>query len=342
MSLIFMDGFDDNLTADKWTSLSGFSTSPGRTLNAMRIAEQGVSNRAFSVSSQHATMFFGFAMAVTPAFGSLPSSRFFRVLGDNNTVVHLEFEILDTASLQVRRGSGGTILGTTAPNLFTVGATDFFFYEIKVVLSDTIGEVQIRVNGVTVLNLTGIDTKNGGVGTVFDSFTFSIPVTSTLVTIIDDLYVLNGAGAVNNNFIGDCSVLTRFPDGNGFYSQGTGSDGNSVDNFLLVDENPPNTTDYVEFDITGEKDTYTFTNIPSGTVFGVQQAAFAAKSDAGARSVRNIQRIGGADFSSPDQGLSVIPTYVGKFDILEVSPATAVLWTSAEVNAAEFGTEARP
>lgn len=341
MSLIFMDGFDDNLTADKWTVLSATAIAPGRTLNGLFISSGGVAKtatRAFSSTDSHATMFFGFAMSVSV----LTASSFLSIRGDNNTIDHLSFEILATAAIQVRRGSGGPILGTTAPNIFTVGLTDFFFYEIKTVLSDTIGEVQIRVNGVTVLNLTGIDTKNGGVGTVFDGFNFVRGSGGVLEYTIDDIHVMNGAGAVNNTFIGDCSVLTRFPDGNGFYSQGTGSDGNSVDNFLLVDENPPNTTDYVEFDITGEKDTYAFASIPTGTVFGVQQAAFAAKTDAGARSIRNIQRIGGADFSRPDQGLSVIPTYVAKFDIIEVSPATAVLWTAAEVNAAEFGTEARP
>lgn len=343
MSLIFMDGFDDGLTTDKWTTLGNVGVAAGgRTLNKLSLNGGDVRSaiKVLPVAAQHATWHFGFAMAVN----SSGTAEFLRIRGDNNTTEHLQFVIINTNAIQVFRGlsgSGGVLLGTTPTSLFVPGAASWFFYEIKVVLSDTVGVVQIKVNGSTVLNLTGIDTKNGGTGVVFDTLYF---IQNFGMGIgIDDLYLLNGAGSVNNNFIGDCSVLTRFPDGNGNYSQGTNSGGTSVNNYTYVDEQPPNTSDYVAFPVTGNKDTYSFADVPVGTIYGVQQAMFAAKSDAGARSMRNIQRIGGADFSSAvDQGLSITPTYVGKFDIMEVSPATSTLWTSTEINGAEFGTEARP
>lgn len=339
MSLIFMDGFDDGLTTEKWTTLSNVGVAAGgRTLNKLSVSSGNVMQaiKVLPVAAQHATWFFGFAMAVN----SSGNAEFLRVLGDNNTTIHLVFEILNTNAIQVRRGSGGTILGTTASSVFVPGVASFFFYEFKVVLSDTVGVVQIKINGITVLNLTNVDTKNGGTGLVFDTFNF---IQNFGMGIgIDDLYLLNGAGSVNNNFIGDCSVLTRFPDGDGNYSQGTNSGGTSVNNYTYVDEQPPNISDYVTFPATGVKDTYTFTDLPTGSVYGVQQAAYAAKADAGARTIRNIQRIAGTDYASADQGLSITPTYVGKFDIMETSPATGVLWTATEINAAEFGTEARP
>ncbi len=341
MSLVFMDGFDDGLITFKWTSIINCGvTTGGRTGNKLAIAGGDVrtATKVLSVADQSDTLFLGFAMAVN-ANGTF---EILRILGDNNTTIHLSFEVTNTNAVQVRRGAGGTLLGTSAAGVFTPGVSNFVFYEIKIVLSDTVGVVLVKANGATILNLTGQDTKNGGTALVFDTIEFFQNFTPSGIGI-DDFYVLNKNGAINNNFIGDCSVLTKFPDGNGNYSQGVNSASTSVNNWSYVDEQPPDTADYVDFATTGNKDTYTFQDLPSGTVYGVQQAAYAAKTLAGSRSIRNIQRIAGVDYASAvDHGLSVTPSFIGEFDMMEVSPATSVLWTVSEFNGAEFGTEARP
>ncbi len=55
------------------------------------------------------------------------------------------------------------------------------------------------------------------------------------------------------------------PDGNGNYADWDGSDGNQVDNYLLVDEVPPSDADYVETNVVDRLDSYTMTTFVLGT-----------------------------------------------------------------------------
>lgn len=340
MSLIFMDGFDDGLSVYKWTSLSNVGVGgTGRTGSALPI-NGGDVRQAINVvaaADKHATFILGFAFKVAAA----ANGEFLRLLGDNNTTIHLAFEITNTNAIRVRRGSGGTELGISDPGVFVPNA--FYFFEVKATLSDTVGVVVFKINGVTVLNLTGQDTKNGGTATVFDTWNFN-SIFGPAYTF-DDVYVCNGAGSVNNDFLGDCSVVTLYPSGDGNYSQWVGSDGNSVNNSLLVDEaGTPNTTDYVESGTATTKDSYVFGDLPGTavTVLGVAIRSYAAKSDAGAQLFRHFARVGGTDYpAAVDKGPSVTPSYIGFSDMFEQSPATSSLWTVAEVNGAEFGVEAR-
>lgn len=341
MSLLFIDGFDDGLSASKWSFLSGTTfVSGGRTLNRAFLQDNNDSilRKTVAIADYHATFITGFALMIGSSY---TACNMLALFSDAVTTQHLAFGVNNNNAITVYRGACGTLLGTTANNVLTPNV--FAYVEILATLSDTVGVVTIKVDGVTVLNLTGQDTKNGGTNTLFETVAFlasSGPTGS--VFYIDDFYLCNGAGSVNNTFRGDCSVITRYPDGNGNYSQGVNSGSTSVNNYTYVDEPTPNTTDYVAFSATGDKDTYTFQDISAGTVYGVQQAMYAAKSDAGSRSMRNIQRIAGTDYSGVDQALGVTPTYAAKLDMIQVSPATGVFWTSSEVNGAEFGTEARP
>ena len=159
---------------------------------------------------------------------------------------------------------------------------------------------------------------------------------------VDDLYVCNGAGTSNNDFLGDVAVYNLLPNGNGFYSQFVGSDADSTDNYLLVDEaGNPVTTDYAGSPTDGNKDTYTFQDLPvsSGTVLGTQVGMYAAKSDTLAKSIRSVARLSGVDATGTDHTLQT--SYDIHDDIYETKPGGGA-WTIADVNNTEFGAEARP
>lgn len=339
MALLFIDGFDDGLLASKWSFVSNVSiVSGGRTLNRAFLQDNSdsVLRKTVAIADYHATFLTGFAFMLGSSYTATQMLSF---VSDTNATTHIMVGVNTNNAIVIRRGDN-TVLMTTANNVVTPGV--FAYVEVLVTLSDTVGVVTVKVDGIQVGTFSG-DTKNGGTNASLEAIVFNASSGPTgTVFYIDDFYLLNGAGAVNNTFRGDCSVLTRYPDGNGNYSQGTNSGGTSVNNYTYVDEPAPNTTDYVAFPATGNKDTYTVADIPGGTVYGVQQAMYASKSDAGARTMRNIQRIAGVDYSGTDQSLGVTPSYAAKLDMLQVSPATGVLWTSTEVNGAEFGTEARP
>jgi hypothetical protein len=157
------------------------------------------------------------------------------------------------------------------------------------------------------------------------------------LTDFDDLYVCDGTGsAPANDFLGDCRVEAIFPSGNGNSSVLVGSDGNSTDNYLLVDEAAPNTTDYVESSTVTDKDTYAYGNLAAttGTVFGVQPVPFAAKTDAGTRSIVSVARVSATEVDSAAKTLSTTYTYYP--DVREAKPGGGA-WAIGDVNGAEFG-----
>jgi hypothetical protein len=131
-------------------------------------------------------------------------------------------------------------------------------------------------------------------------------------------------------------VECLFPNGNGASSQWVGSDGNSTDNYLLVDEAAPNDdTDYVTSATVGDKDTYAYSNLTpgSGSVYAVQIAAWARKTDVAERKIATIARTT-SEQDSADRTLATTYTYY--LDVRNTRPGGGA-WSISDVNGAEFG-----
>lgn len=355
MTLLFLDGCDhwDSAAAlSKWSSYSGPSLIPGaggggtgpsgRNGKGIGIRSGGAGNAAWvkkivPVAQEHATFVVGFAMQAAP---NLPTAvrRLLSLNSDGGVTEHVSLCLTAGGQLQVRRGDqAGTILGTETGVSFPVAST-WHYVALKVLLSDTVGTVEVRLDGrsTPVIALTGIDTKNAGTKTVFDAIQFGDTGTSI---DIDDIYLCNGAGSVNNDFLGDIRIDTLFPTSDGANTGMTPSTGTS--HFALVDENPENTTDSVANATNGVKDTWGYSDtVAIGTVRGVQINTYAQKSDAGAKSFRPVVRHAGTDYGGTDANLGV--SYVYYQQVYETNPGTSAAWTTTEVNAAEFGVEVRP
>jgi hypothetical protein len=340
MSLLLVDGCDDGISVYKWTVFgSSTTTAQFRTGTSSMLVNGGAPGLQYNlaVADRHTTLIFGAAFRVTNTTGGLTGNgNFLNFIGESN-VSHINIIRNADHSFTVKRGA--TTILTTGPGLFTVGA--WYFLEAKVVIDDTVGSVVLRVNGVVVGTFSG-DTRNGGADALVYLLQINNGDGSAVNAIhLDDIYILNGAGAVNSDFIGDCSIYTLYPNGNGALSQFVGSDGNSVDNYLLVDEpGTPDTADYVGSGVDGNIDTYAFADVATGSVLGVSHSSYVAKSDTGSRTLRQVTRIAAANYVGADQGLGT--TYAAVRRVMEVSPATGVAWTLAELNGAEFGIEARP
>jgi hypothetical protein len=206
--------------------------------------------------------------------------------------------------------------------------------EFKGTINDTTGTYEVRVNGANVVSGSGADTRNGGTG-VISSVALIFARSGELWC---DIVICDGGGSSNNDFLGDRRVDCFFPSGNGNSSQLIGSDGNSVDNYLLVDESAPNgDTDYVQSGTSGDKDTYNFPNMshtPS-SINGIQICMNAKKDDSGTRSISSVIRSGGTDTNGTTQALST--SYAYYLQISETDPNTSAAWTKAGFDAAEFG-----
>lgn len=232
---------------------------------------------------------------------------------------------------------GSTVLGQSFDGAWPDGEAKFL--ELKVVIHDTAGSVLVKVNGTTLINVTGVDTRNG---------TSALVGTAELwaaqgVTWWDDIYILNSLGGVNNDLLGDRSVKTLMPNGNGASSGWVGSDGNSTDNYALVDEKPAGVYnvggDYVEASASGTKDTYAFEDLSGGgQVHAVQVTAGGWKTDSVALvPVDLVARTGGGTEATGNNSLAtqenIFKLASSQFDTQPGGSA----WDQTAVNAAEFG-----
>lgn len=335
MTLLFIDGADDGHQADKYTSWGNEALNTGRTGSGSSHRFDDYANwwrqKILDAADENATLIVGCAIAQSSTTSGDPVIQ---LKSDNGATLHVYLQTTTDRRLQVRRGDG-TLLAETAAAIWALST--WFYVELKATLHDSTGSIYVQKDGVQILSATGIDTKNGGTKTVFDSFRISGYRVS-----MDDIYACNAAGSVHNTFLGDCSVQTLLPSGDGNYSQWVGSDGNSVNNSLLVDEPTLNTTDYVESGTSGNKDSYAFADL-SGTpsaVLGVATRMYAAKSDSGTQLARQIVRLSGTDYAeAADTALSTGYKSYGR--LMELNPATSAAWSVSEVNGAEFGIEAR-
>jgi hypothetical protein len=153
---------------------------------------------------------------------------------------------------------------------------------------------------------------------------------------IDDLYVWDGAGSINNTFPGDVRVFAVLPSGAGNSAQWTPSTGT---NYSAVDDATPNTSDYVSSSTPTNKDTYAFSDIAgSGTVLGAQLSLYAQKAASGStRGIQGVCRSVTTESNSVEAVLGTSWRYWVQA-IYETDPATAAAWASvAALNAAEFG-----
>lgn len=335
MSAMFCHGFDESTTTAHYfttsSSVTISSANPRTGANAARVASTG--SVVLPSALEHATFITGVGLYVPAS-----ASAAVQFTGDADATVHVTVSVRSDGSIDVRRGTAsGTVLGTASAGTFPTGA--YKHLGVKATLHDTTGAVTVQVDGVSVITLTNIDTKNAGTKTVFDSI--------RLVSLggnssdFDDWYACNGAGSANNDLLGDKKVLTVVPNGDGATTDFTPSTGSS--HFALVDEIPPNTSDYNESSTNGHVELYDMTDFPAGTqgISFAQLELYAAKSDAGA--VMKFQRAcrsGGSNFFGADMVLGTGFLYItesGKKVILETDPATAAAWTLSGINSAQMG-----
>jgi hypothetical protein len=323
MAVILLDGCED---FSSWTIVG---TPPGiaagRNGNGWTVPGAfATSNHFFTIPTveQTDTLTVGFAFT-TGSLSILPTLEF----SSDNGVVNHSRVIVQNTSLQVDR-SGTNIFNVP----FSFSINTWFYVEFTIKLHDTLGTVTARVNGNVVGTVTGLDTKNAGTKTVFD--TVRVKGMGSSLCVIDDFYISNDA-----TMLGNIKVETLYPNGDGSVNQWVGSDADSIQNYLLVNEvGAPVLTSYVESSTAGAQDLYTLTDLAAGTgtVRAVCAVAHAIKTDGGARQLKLLAR-GSSVNSSPIRDLGTTP--VNQHWTTTVNPETGMAWTRAQVNALQAGVE---
>ncbi len=349
MTLLFIEGYDDQAGALRVFSQDSHGTQTGaRTGTYCREFSDSAEHDTYRLeaSDEHATLIAGMGFSVEVI--DTDYFNIFRFRGDGGTTEHVSLSVHGDGSIEVFRGlsdlDGGVSLGTTDPGVLSMEFLTWHYIELYVTLSDTVGEIKLRVDDVTPAgwsDLTNQDTKNGGTDAVFDTMSF-YGARNHNDWRGDDMYICNGAGGVADDLLGECKVEYLLPDGDGNYNDGVGSDGNSVDNYLMVNDTAlPDTSSYVGIETVGEKESFTYEDLvtAAGTVHGVMLINYFAKSDSGAKSARWLARRSATDANGADITLST--SMLQSHELLVLDPTDASAWTVPNVNAMEWGFEAR-
>ena len=330
MALIRHHGFDEGSSVfPAWISGAILTRVAGRTGNCAHLGANATLQ--WVTPAVLATYITGFAIR-TAALTTNNQIAFME-----GSVTHITLRQNASGGIDVIRGvAGGTVIGSTPNGVLTAAA--FGYLEAKIIVSDTVGAVTLKLNEATVLTLTGVDTRNAGTGAGID--TVQITTATAGSTDVDDLYVCDATGAANNDFLGDCQVLTRLPSGNGSSTQWLGSDGNSVDNYALVNETSPSSAEYVGSSTSGQRDLLAVTDLPATptyTVLAYKETVYAAKSDAGTPpSFRLVQKgNAGAIRTEAMAGLSTVYALLDGAEQITDPDGSAL--TTAKINAMEIG-----
>lgn len=329
MSLIFCDGFDDNLP--KWDGIAIPKTT-GRNGQGGNITP-GTYTKSFG-SDAHQTIILGGAFKIdSPPYGVW---NYIRLLGSDGS----EHFRLSDQNNSYGRDFIFYVNGTARHTYSTMPYAMWTYLEIKYTVADSGGSCTVRANGTQLFTYSG-DTKAGTGTDTINSLQLSCGGGANGDPWqVDDLYVCNGAGSINNDFLGDTAIETVYPNGNGSENDFLGSDGNSVDNYLLVDEpGSPNTTDYTGGANVGDRDLYTMANLArtSGNVRGIVASAYLQNSDSGPRGAGIIIKSGATVSPATDLPLGTSWQSVSK--IFENDPNTGLPWTVSGINSLEAGVE---
>ena len=333
MALILIEGFDqctEAQAADKGYSFNSSFVAVGSSYG--RFGGQGfqvnheLGTTTKNIGINKSTIYFGAAMRKdevgTPAYTSgTPLLKFM----DESATQQVRLHVTSGYELVAYQGDG-TLLGTSAigviPNL------QWFYFEVKITISATVGEVTARVNETQILNLTSKDTKNGT--DYIRSFELNA-INDNLDTNYDDMYIDDAA------FHGDCRVQTFMSDSDGNSSDFTRSTGSN--DYECVDESPSNEdTDYIESGTLNHKSIFGITTGTLGTVEGIKVSNHCKVTDAGVIKLKAICRSSSTDYQGTETD-ALSAEYLFKEEIWEDDPSDSNPWTQTKLEAAEFGAE---
>jgi hypothetical protein len=244
--------------------------------------------------------------------------------------------IQSTGAVAAFRGApnSGTLLGTSS-TLMTAGAWSHL--EAAVLFSQTVGTVEVRLNGVTILNLTGIDTVATALVECSQVCGRAVSGDASAEAFVDDLYCWNDLGSQNNNFVGDQKVYTTYPNADTAENDWTPNSG--AVGFDRIDETvPDDDTTYVEAASIPESgqavSEYGLEDLPAevSAISGIQTYGLLRKTDAGDCTVMQSMLSGSSVADGAQNPLTTAYTYYPT--MFETDPATAAPWTRTGFNAA--------
>ncbi len=271
-------------------------------------------------------------LGVAVCLSSLPTSNnSLRIFAprDSANATQLNLGVSTTGKLEVRRGDTTTIIADSDAlhPVPPIVASAYQFVEMYVKIHDTDGEIEVRVDGVVVIDAAGLDTKqtaNAGSSQVVVCENSASGVTNFDMA---DLYVTDGY-----DFRGDTQWLDVIPNADTAETDWTRNTG-SNDYDMISDTAPDADTTYIEATTPGDRSDFELSAVPgtASTIVAVVTKPMMRKTDAGTCNVQVSLMSGGVQVAGADRPMTEAYTYYR--DIFETDPNTGVAWTPSAVNA---------
>jgi len=273
-----------------------------------------------------------------------PNGFYLAQFRSQSNVVQFSVFLGTDGAIAVYRGDGGAgtfndvLLGRSIP---IVGAGAYQHFEHFLTVGDgTSGAYELRVDQVTRLNLTGIDTNYSGgevsqvaVGRIAGGVSTG-PFGNVGNVDMADCYVndTDSDGSGCDTFVGDCKsgwrTLTA-DTAQADFNLSSGSSGSA-----LLDETPPNDADYIDTAATTARSDFGFADGPGNEseILTARPAVRAWKDDAGTCEIAPSLQSNAVDATVAAQPVTTAPAYYDSN--VPLNPDTAAPWTPAELSAA--------
>lgn len=303
-------------------------------LTATASGGTNVARRVFGTASQVVGVGYRFSVSELPAVEDYDRL--------DSALVMAEFlDVSNNPQCRVCMGTDGSVYACVADTLRgrsdpCISPGGYHHIEIKVKIADSGGYIEVRVNEVTVLNLTGIDTQNTGTNTAgqfsigeFGDVTDAGAQFGTLD--VDDVYTWNDDASDLENtvtdFVGDKGVYTLFPNADTTDADFTKSTG--VTGYTLIDEVPPANTDYLSDTTGAAKSIFGVQSLPGNVaeVIAMTPFIYCRKEEAGSVTIHGGLRVDTDETYGPDDSPSTAYAYLRQGP-KTIDPSTGVAWAN--------------
>ena len=350
MAILFMDGLDvyedvDATTAVGWnyragSNLATFSKTLGRFGGGTVVAAGSVNSTiwqypfAFSTNTDYFTS-FSFKAKNIPASGA---QRFF---GLSDAAGNLCFQLSITSTSAIRYANApGPTTDSVATGL--IAASTWCRVEVKFNLgtNTSTGTIEVRVNGVSVLALTGQNIFASTGGALLRYYNDQSATADD--RYFDDIVINDTTGTTNNTWMDDVRIDTIQPNGDTAQADWAKSTGTS--GFALIDDTlgaSDGDGTYISSNTVGNKSEFDMTSLPSasGSIYALQMRVCAERSGLTARTFRSYLKNSAAVVNGPTLQAFALTYAWNLGGIASTDPNTSAPWTDSGVASVKLGLE---
>jgi hypothetical protein len=343
MAVVWVEGFEThtntNQLARKYATVSGsVFTEPGRVFGTS-IEPNSLVLVTPSLGTDN-TFIMGIGVRMLSNFSTIETgAQGFYVETGSSEQCHVEIESDASNGFRFQLYRGATLIDSTSYTAFG----SWVYLEVKItVRTGTNGAYEMRLNGATDTSGTSVNLAASG-GDGWDVFSQRWSASYNTRLELDDIYIANGTGSVNNDFLGPQTVEGIEVDTDGATNQWTPATGS--DNSNMVDDlgtsNPVDTNNYNGSDTNTNKDLFNFTDLTdtAGTINAVQLGVQMAMASAGTRTVKTKYR--DPDTTEADGTSHVVDStsYDEFTEVFQQNPAATATWDSTDIDGGQFGIE---